>query len=58
MACGLVNDGELVTCGDSAINGKIVGSPTNVDVPTVSTVRVGSLGYLRDRSSASSSSLS
>ncbi len=58
MACSLVNDGELVACGDAVINGEIVGSPTNVDVPAVSTVRVGSLECLWDRSSAFSSSLS
>ncbi len=58
MVCGSVNDGELVASDDAVMNGEIVGSSTNVDVPTVSTVRVGSLGCLRDRSSASSSSLS
>ena len=46
-----------MACGDAAINGEIVGSPTNDNVPVVSTVRVGSLGCLRNRSLASSSSL-
>ena len=58
MACSLVNNGKLVACDDAVINGEIVGSPANVDVPAVSTVRVGSLGCLWDRSLASSSSLS
>ena len=58
MVCGLVNDGELVASDDAVMNGEIVGSPTNVDVPMVSTVRVGSLECLQDRFSASSSSLS
>ena len=58
MACGSVNNGELVACGDAAINGEIVGSPTNDNVPAVSIVRVGSLKCLWDRSSASSFNLS
>ena len=43
---------------DAMMNGEIVGSPANVDVPAVLTVRVGSLGCLWDHSLASSSSLS
>ena len=56
---GWVNAGELVVvAGAGATNGEIVGSSANDDAPLVSTVRVGTLGNLRDRSSAASSNFS
>ena len=46
MACGLVNDGELVACNCAVINGEMAESPTSDDVPAVFTVRVDNLGSL------------
>ena len=54
MACGSVNDGERVVCDCAVINGEMAGSPTSVDVPVVSTVRVDNLGSLWCRSSVAS----